>query len=424
MNTKGYDNQINEWIQGFLTDSGFNAYGASVVNAAFWAICVLMLSYLTSKVTKYYILKVVEKIIRKTKSKYDDYLIDRKVFQRLSLLAPAIVIYLLSGFVFHDFPVAGGVVRNGALIYLVLVFMWTLNALLNVVQDIYNNLPFAKERPIKGYIQVVQIVVYFLLSLVVISIIFDKNLTALFTGLGAVAAILLLIFKDTILGLVAGIQLAANKMVRVGDWISMPSHNADGTVLEITLNTVKIQNWDQTISTVPTYALVSESFTNWRGMEESGGRRIKRAINIDMKSVKFCSPEMLAKYRKIHLLKDYIEQKDAEIINYNKSLEVDESVSVNGRRMTNLGVFRHYLEAYLQNHPKIHNHMTFLIRHLEPSEKGLPIEIYVFSKDQEWANYEAIQADIFDHVLAVIQEFELQVFQFPTGSDLKPLLGD
>ncbi len=422
MNTKGYDSQINDWIQGILVDSGFNSYGASIVNAAFWAIGVVLLSFLTSKITKYYILRVIEKIIRKTKSKYDDYLIERNVFQRLSQLAPAIVIYLFSGLVFHDFPSAGHVVKNGALIYLVLVFMWTLNALLNVVQDIYNNLPFANERPIKGYIQVIQIVVYFLLSLVVISIIFDKNLTALFTGLGAVAAILLLIFKDTILGLVAGIQLAANKMVRVGDWISMPSHNADGTVLEITLNTVKIQNWDQTISTVPTYALVSESFTNWRGMEESGGRRIKRAINIDMKSVKFCSPEMLAKYRKIHLLKDYIERKDEEIINYNKELGVDESVTVNGRRMTNLGVFRHYLEAYLRNHPKVHNDMTFLVRHLQSSEKGLPIEIYVFSNDQAWANYEALQADIFDHVLAVIQEFELQVYQFPTGRDLQPLL--
>lgn len=424
MDAKGYDSQINEWIHGFLTKSGFNEYGANVMSAIFWAVCVLLLSYLASKVTRYYIVKVVEKIIRKTKSKYDDYLIERKVFQRLSHLAPAIVIYLFSGLVFHDFPGVGSVVKNLSLIYLVLVFMWTLNALLNVVQDIYNTLPFANERPIKGYIQVAQIIVYFLLALMVISIIFEKDLTALFTGLGAVAAILLLVFKDTILGLVAGVQLAANKMVRVGDWISMPSHNADGTVLEITLNTVKVQNWDKTISTIPTYTLVSESFTNWRGMEESGGRRIKRAINLDMKSVKFCTPEMLDKFRKIHLLKDVITQKEEEIKKYNAEMGIDESVTVNGRRMTNLGVFRKYLEAYLHHHPKIHDDMTFLVRHMAPTEKGLPIEIYVFSNDQEWANYEAIQADLFDHILAVIPEFELRVFQFPTGSDLNPLLNN
>lgn len=240
--------------------------------------------------------------------------------------------------------------------------------------------------------------------------------------MGAVAAVILLIFKDTILGLVAGVQLTANNMVRIGDWISMPSHNADGTVLEITLNTVKVQNWDKTISTIPTYALVTNSFSNWRGMEESGGRRIKRHINIDMQSVKFLNVEMIAKFKKIAYLKEYIDKKEKELEEYNKKNNFDDSVLVNGRRMTNLGVFRKYLEEYLRHHPKIHQDMTFLVRHLQPDEKGIPIEIYVFSKDQEWAKYEAIQADIFDHILAVIPEFELSVFQFPTGNDLKKLV--
>jgi miniconductance mechanosensitive channel len=242
--------------------------------------------------------------------------------------------------------------------------------------------------------------------------------------LGAVAAILLLVFKDTILGFVASIQLSANDMVRIGDWITMNSHNADGTVTEITLNTVKVQNWDKTISTIPTYALVSESFSNWRGMEESGGRRIKRHVNIDMRSVKFNTPEMNEKFKKIIYLKDYIEKRQMEIEQFNKENNIDSSITVNGRRMTNLGTFRKYLEMYLYYHPKIHNDLTFLVRQLQPYENGIPIEIYVFSNDQQWASYESIQADIFDHILAVIPEFELRVFQNPTGEDFKSLTGN
>jgi len=235
------------------------------------------------------------------------------------------------------------------------------------------------------------------------------------------AAVLILVFKDTILGFVASIQLSANNMVRIGDWISLPKHNADGTVIEITLNTVKVQNWDKTISTIPTYALVSDSFGNWRGMEESGGRRIKRHINIDMRSVKFCSPEMLEKFKGIIYLRDYIDEKQEEIARYNIENKIDDSIIVNGRRMTNLGTFRKYLEMYLKNHPMIHDNMTFLVRHLQPDETGIPIEIYVFSKDQKWANYESIQADIFDHILAVIPEFDLIAFQNPSGDDIRSL---
>jgi miniconductance mechanosensitive channel len=211
-------------------------------------------------------------------------------------------------------------------------------------------------------------------------------------------------------------------MVAPGDWIEMPSHNADGTVLDITLNTVKVQNWDKTIATIPTYALVSESFRNWRGMEESGGRRIKRSINIDMNSVRFVDDEMAAKFKKIHFLKDYVVNREKEILKYNEENKIDGSILVNGRRMTNLGTFRKYVEEYLHQHPKIHNDMTFLVRQLQPDERGLPIEIYVFSNDQAWANYEAIQADIFDHILAVIPEFDLRVFQNPSGSDFQHLI--
>jgi miniconductance mechanosensitive channel len=231
----------------------------------------------------------------------------------------------------------------------------------------------------------------------------------------------MLIFKDSILGLVAGVQLSTNQMLHIGDWIEMPKYGADGDVIDISLTTVKVQNWDKTIATIPTYALVSESFNNWKGMEESGGRRIKRSINIDMKSVVFLDQEQIEKFRKYHLLADYITAKEKEIAEYNRSLELDDSIVTNGRRMTNLGTFRAYLENYLHNHPKIHQEMTFLVRHLQPTDKGLPLEIYVFSKDQAWTNYEALQADIFDHILAIMPQFGLRVFQNPTGDDFQKL---
>ena len=301
--------------------------------------------------------------------------------------------------------------------------MQVIDAFLNALHDIYLTLPVSRSRPIKGYVQITKVIFYFIGTILIFSVILNKNPGYFLGGLGAFAAILLLVFKDTILGLVAGIQLSANDMVRPGDWISMPGYNADGTVSDISLNTVKVQNWDKTISTIPTYALVSNSFTNWRGMEESGGRRIKRAINIDMKSVRFCDDEMVQKFKKIQILQEYIDFKLEELAKYNKENGIDETVKVNGRRMTNIGVFRKYVEAYLKKHPKIHNDMTFLVRQLNPSEKGIPLEIYVFSNDQQWANYESIQADIFDHLLAVIPEFNLRVFQNPTGDDFRQLAG-
>jgi len=241
-------------------------------------------------------------------------------------------------------------------------------------------------------------------------------------GLGAFSAVLLLVFKDAILGLVAGVQLTANDMLRPGDWISMPKYDADGTVTDITLTTIKVQNWDKTISTVPAYSLFTDSFKNWRGMEESGGRRIKRSINIDMTSVKFCTEPMLEKYKQFQHIIDYVKNTEVEIQKYNSDKRVNTKVVVNGRRQTNIGVFRAYLYAYLQSHPDVRNDMTFLIRQLQPGEYGLPIEIYVFSKVQAWAQYEAIQADIFDHILAVIPEFDLRVFQNPSGGDFKSLI--
>jgi len=407
------DFKIIDW----LISLGFSDSLAILTKTIIYLIVFVFLSYLSNFITRKVIIRVITTIIRRTKSNWDDIFLQNKVFNKLSHLAPALIIYFSAELVFRDYPQWIPIIQDFAHIYIIIISMMVLNSTIMAFHAVYNTLPVSKDRHIKGYVQVVQIVVIIIGLLLIISVLFNTNLSKLFTGIGALAAVLMLIFKDTILGFVASIQLSANKMVKPGDWVAMPSRKADGTVLEINLNTVKVQNWDKTISTIPTYALVSESFQNWRGMEESGGRRIKRSVNIDMTSIKFCTPEMISEFRKIHLLKDYIESREKEIDEYNKKHKVDPSVVANGRKMTNIGTFRKYVEEYLTAHPLIHNDMTFLIRQLQPNDKGLPIEIYVFSKDQEWANYEAIQADIFDHILSVIPEFELKVFQNPSGAD-------
>jgi miniconductance mechanosensitive channel len=295
-----------------------------------------------------------------------------------------------------------------------------IDSFLNAAHDVYNTYPVLREIPVKSFIQVTKLVFYFIGGIFIISIAINKTPIYLFSGLGAMTAVLMFIFKDAILGFIAGIQLTANRMVSHGDWIAMPKYGADGDVLEVGLTTVKVQNWDKTITTIPTYALISESFQNWRGMQESGGRRIKRAVYIDVNTIKFCTEEMLERFRKIQYISDYMEKKRAELEEFNKN--IDGSSQINRRRLTNIGTFRAYVDAYLKNHPMINQNMTFLIRQLEPTENGLPIEIYVFCKDIVWANYEAIQADIFDHILAAVHDFELKIFQNPTGSDFRELM--
>ncbi len=413
--------KLSQAFVNWLSDLGIPTDWAVIIKAVIFSIVILLLCIVVNWIAKKLIIGIEKNIIKKTRVTWDDTFLEKKVFQRLSHIAPAIVIYYTVGIAFYEFPDFINALQIATYIYLLIAIVLVVDSFINAMHTIYTTLPISENRPIKGYLQVVKILIYFVAILMIISIIFNMAMGKLFTGLGAIAAILLLIFKDTILGFVASIQMAAHNMVKPGDWIEMPSRKADGTVIDITLNTVKVQNFDKTIITIPTYALVSESFQNWKGMEESGGRRIKRALKIDMKSVTFCTPEMLEKFKKIHFLKDYIEQKEKELVEYNTKHNIDNSIVVNGRRQTNLGIFRKYVEAYLKNHPKIHNEMTFLVRHLEPDDKGIPIQIYVFSNDQKWANYESIQADIFDHLLAVIPEFGLQVFQSPSGDDFRKL---
>lgn len=385
------------------------------------ALIVFLLSWLANKIAKLLIIRIVGTVIRRTKNTWDDIFLEQKVFNRLSHIAPALVIYFMAGWALGDYPGWLTFVRKLTYIYMILASTISLEAFISAWHVIYQQFPISRERNIKGYVQLVKILVFIFAGLWIIALLFDKDVGKVIAGLGALAAVLILVFRDTILGLVASIQMSANKMVKLGDWIEMPSRKADGNVIDISLNTVKVRNWDMTISTIPTYAMVSESFINWRGMEESGGRRIKRSVLIDMQTVKFATAEMVEKYKTMRLLKDYVEKKASELKEHNQKHGIDDSVLINGRRMTNLGTFRAYLKAYLKDHPKIHNDMTFLVRQLHPTDKGIPIEIYVFSRDQAWANYEDIQGDIFDHILAVVPEFDLKVYQSPSGEDLRQI---
>ncbi len=382
---------------------------------------IIILSLIAYLLAKHFILKGLTAIISRTTTQWDDVLLRKKVFNRLAHLAPAIVMYIFISIPLVDYDWMISLINEVILIYMIVMGILALDAFLNGSLAIYESYEISNKIPIKGFIQVFKIIIYFSSGVFIIAILLDKTPVYLFSSLGALTAVLMFIFKDAILGFVAGIQLTANQMVANGDWIEMPKYGADGDIIEIALTTVKVQNWDKTITTIPTYALITESFKNWRGMSESGGRRIKRSISLDMNTIQFCTEEMLDRFSKIQYISSYIEKQKIELQTYNQVEQVDDSSLVNGRRMTNVGTFRAYVEAYLRNHPKINHEMTFLVRQLAPSEHGLPIEIYVFSKDKAWANYESIQADIFDHILAVIPEFDLQVFQDPSGRDFNKL---
>jgi len=408
---------LNNFLQGEGLDGGWAFYLARMGSF----VAVLLLSLLVNWLTRRFLVSLLKSVIDKSKGTWDDYVVRRGIIDRLAQLAPALVIYLLTPYALDGLQATVDFIRNVVQIYMIIVVVLAMDAALEVVADIYRENEKTRSVPIRGFVQVAKLVLYFVTGILVISILLNKTPLYLISGLGALTAVLMLIFRDAILGFVAGIQLAANNMVSQGDWIEMPKYGADGDVLEVTLATVKVQNWDKTITTIPTYALISESFKNWRGMEESGGRRIKRAVNIDMSTIRFCDEEMLKRFAKIQYISAYIEKKKQELEEFNQSAKIDNASLANGRRMTNIGTFRAYVRAYLWNHPQVNQDMTFIVRQLPPTEFGLPMEIYVFCKDKAWANYESIQADIFDHILAVVPEFDLQVFQNPAGGDFRGL---
>ena len=372
--------------------------------------------------SKKYLIKLAHMAVKRSKTKWDDELIKQKFFRKVSYFIPALLIYLFAPWALNDFPHAAMLLQRATNAYMIIIALISIDALLKAIVDVYQNFPTARKHPIGGYIQATEIILFFLGGILILAVVLDKSPWGLLSLLGGLTAVLILVFKDILLGFIAGIQLSFNNMVTVGDWIEMPKYGADGDVIEINLTTVKVRNWDKTVPTIPAYSLISDSFKNWRGMSESGGRRIKRAIYIDMNTIKFCNDTMLERFRKFQHLRDYLDKKITEIEEYNKEFKFDTTELINGRRLTNVGTFRAYIVEYLRRHPKIHQDMTFLIRHLTPASNGLPIEIYVFSNDQVWANYEAIQADIFDHILAVAPEFELRIFQNPSGADFSKLV--
>ncbi len=382
---------------------------------------VLCLSWFVYKIVQGPLNRSLERLSSLTNQQWDNVLVEKHVFQRLLNFVPLILIYVLTS------PILAGtelLALSQTLINVLflLAAMLTVDALLSALLAIYSSSGISKEISITPFVQVLKLALYFVSGILLLSLLLQKTPLYFLSGLGALTAVLMFVFKDILMGFVAGIQLIANKMVAPKDWIEMPKYGADGDVIEITLTTVKVQNFDNTITTIPTYALINESFKNWRNMNLSGGRRIKRYVNIDLSSIKFCDTEMLERFTKIQLITNAIQDRQAEIKVSNEEKNVDESTIVNGRRLTNIGIFRAYVDAYLRQHPQISNQMTFLVRQLSPRENGLPIEIYVFCKETNWNIYEAVQADIFDHILAVVPEFDLRVFQEPSGSDFQKLL--
>lgn len=416
--------RFKTFLDDMLTGWGLSDGSADFLKELISVGLILILAIIGFFVTRFLILRAVHVLVRRTKNTWDDILAKKGVFIKLAYLAPAFIIYYFTPYFLSDYEILLRIIEVITSIYMVVVCLNVFLAIIRSFQEIYGRYDIAKEKPIKGYAQVANIIAYVLALVIIITILLGDRSMGWVAGFGAFSAVLLLIFKDPILGFVGGIQLSANNMVRIGDWIEMPKYGANGTVIDITLTTVKVQNWNKTITTVPTYTMVTDYFKNWRGMEDSGGRRIQRSVNIDMNSIQFCTHEMLDRFIKIEYVSEYVEKTEAIVKEYNKAKGIDNTILVNGKRQTNIGVFRAYLKGYLHNHPKVRNDMTFLVRQLQPTEGGLPIEIYVFSADQEWDKYEDIQADIFDHILAVIPVFDLRIFQSPTGRDFSNLNKD
>lgn len=381
-----------------LSDMGIDKENLSWSTRLTLVALILLISYIMTKLFRHLVIPAVHKITSRTKATWDDYLFNEKMMTSFCRMIPPIMFYLLLPFVFNNVPQVLDILLKGCLIYLVITTLMLVNSFLNSLYEISNEHETLRNRPLKGIYQMINLVAIGIGIILIISILIDQNAATILAGLGASAAVLMLIFKDSILGLVAGVQLSANDMLRPGDWITMPKYGADGDVLEVSLTTVKVRNFDKTITTIPPYALVSDSFQNWRGMRETGGRRIKRSIFIDMTTVHFCS------------------EREKEM--FASRGWIDEAQAKPETQVVNLYVFRNYLQNYLKEHPRTHKELMIMVRQMQPTSEGLPLEIYCFSNTIVWLEYEQIQGEIFDHILAVIPEFGLRIFQRPSGNDL------
>ena len=404
--------KTTSWLLQMFKEMNMNDYYAAVFSEGITFIFVVTAGILIMYLTRFIIKKTVYKIILRSETKYDDQVINNKVLMRLCLLIPSVLAMNSLRTCMPSFHNVRYFMFGICIVYDIIVITMVLFSVVNVVSDIYNMHQTSKMKPLTGLIQTIKIILIIFCVLLIISFLMGKRVSSVIIGLGTLSAVLLLIFQNTILGFVGSIQLTLNDMLRIGDWIVMGQ--ADGTVTEINLTTVKVQNFDNTITTIPTSSMVTNQFTNWRGMSESEGRRIMRSITIDSKSIQFCTPEMIERFKKIERVQKYIEEKEEDIKEYNKANRIDTSNVINGRQQTNLGIFRAYILAYIKANPNINQNMTRMVRQLQPTEFGIPLQVYAFSKEKDWTRYEEIQSDLFDHIIAAAPLFDLKIFQRPS----------
>lgn len=413
--------ELSEWIKSIFQHAQFSAEKIALIHFLLFFAGLIVSCLFIWWISRIIVIRFVKRIVRRSKATWDDQLYKYKVFRSVSFILIALLIDQVVPIMFTDYPNWKGVASSASKVYIVLSIMFAINAVLNALLGILENIQNLRDKPLRSYKQVAKIIFYLIGFILILAIVFQQSPLYILTGFGAVTAVLLLIFRDPILGFVASIQMSAIDLVRVGDWIEVSKYGADGEVIEINLTTIKVQNWDMTITVVPSYAIVSESFKNWRGMQMSAGRRIKRHININISSIKFCDDELFARLLKVERIKNYLTDRGNEINQFNAENGVDKSVLVNGRHMTNIGIFRIYAESYLAQNPNINDSMTFVVRQLQATEFGIPLEIYAFSKEKGFTEFEKVAADIFDHLFAAAPFFDLEIFQNPSGSDMRQL---
>ncbi|GAA3607873.1 mechanosensitive ion channel [Flavivirga amylovorans] len=413
--------KYRHFIYDYLTEFGISDTTAEYLNMFGLLLILIIVVFIIDFVIRKILVKTFYQFASVSKTNFDDLLVANKVPRNIAHIIPLLIAMEFTPNIFRDFPNFDGVIEKGLQVFAIVLTLWIVRSFLNTLKDYFKTLPRLKDKPIDSYIQVFMIFAWVAGFMSAIAIITDTPFIKFLTALGAASAVIILVFKDTILGFVASIQVSINDMVRIGDWITFEKYGADGDVIEINLATVKVQNFDKTITTIPTYALISDSFKNWRGMVSSDGRRIKRSVSIKMDSVNYLNKERLKTLSGIELISTYLKQRQADIDRYNNDHNIDKSIPLNGRNLTNLGVFRKYVQTYIENHSAINKDMTIMVRQLAPTAQGIPIEIYAFSNDKRWENYEYIMADIFDHLIAALPYFDLELFEFPSGSNFKGL---